>query len=336
MGRVKMEKQRKVKETTVLKWTAVGLSIVILLLVGVLTLLIREQAHGSDPPQTLSGTVQSGGETGECSRFGRDDSDTMVSDRDDPGTGAVTVPGAHDDETINVRTPDSGVETDMERENEPVTVAGIQENTDTGEAGIGSESGEDTSTEEPCAESDTGNGGVLKTEMTVSSGLTFADNPDGSCTVTGMGDCTDSYLIIPPVSPEGRIVRAIAARAFAGSDKLITVFIPATVTEIGTEAFSGCIRLAFLTVETGGIAFRTVDGVLFSLDMTRLLCYPPARQTDTLILPDSLMCIEDGALRGAVGLREIVYPGTAQDFSVLTIGRGNTVLLLADLIFEME
>lgn len=334
MGRGKMEKQRKVKETTVLKWTAAGLGIVILLLVGVLAFLIREQTHGSDPPQGLPGEARSDEGTGASSRDGHDGSGATAADPDDSATGAVTVPGAHDGETIGEPISDSGTETD--RENEPSTAVETKESTDTAAAGVETEAGEETSTEKPSIEPDIGGGGVLKTEMNVSSGLTFANNPDGSCTVTGMGDCTDSHLIIPPVSPDGHIVRAIAARAFSGNDRLITVFIPATVTEIGAEAFSGCIRLAFITAETGGTAYRTVNGVLFSLDMTRLLCYPPARQTDTLVLPDSLVCIEDGALRGAVGLREIVYHGTAEDFSGLSIGRGNNVLLLVDLIFRME
>ena len=178
--------------------------------------------------------------------------------------------------------------------------------------------------------------GVWQTESRVSAGLTFADNPDGTCTVTGLGDCTDSCLILPSVSPAGRVVSAIGARAFAGSDVPVTVYIPATVTDIGAEAFSGCSRLAFITAEAGQTAFRTVDGVLYSADMARLLCYPPARDAEILTLPGRLERIEDGALRGAAKLREIRYAGTAADFARLYIGSGNNVLSVVGVTFCAE
>ena len=170
----------------------------------------------------------------------------------------------------------------------------------------------------------------------MSVGLTFADNPDGTCTVTGLGDCTDACLILPPVSPGGRVVSAIGARAFAGRDIPDTVYIPATVTDIGAEAFSGCARLAFFTTEAGQTACRAVDGVLYSSDMTRLLCYPPARDAGTLILPGTLERIEDGAFRGTSALREIRFAGTAADFSCLYIGSGNNILSAVGVIFCAE
>ena len=170
----------------------------------------------------------------------------------------------------------------------------------------------------------------------MSVGLTFADNPDGTCTVTGLGDCTDACLILPPVSPGGRVVSAIGARAFAGSDIPVTVYIPATVTDIGAEAFSGCARLAFFTAEVGQTACRAVGGVLYSSDMTRLLCYPPARDAGTLILPGTLERIEDGAFRGTSALREIRFAGTAADFSRLYIGSGNNILSAVGVTFCAE
>ena len=79
-----------------------------------------------------------------------------------------------------------------------------------------------------------------------------------------------------------------------------------------------------------------VDGVLYSSDMTRLLCYPPARDAGTLILPGTLERIEDGAFRGASALREIRFAGTAADFSRLYIGSGNNILSAVGVTFCAE
>ena len=182
--------------------------------------------------------------------------------------GAYSPPTERSTEEIPV-TEGVGTETDTGAVTVPVAHAAGQSATDAPTAV------DPPPTSEPDTETDpetaTGQTGIWQTEIRVSVGLTFADNPDGTCTVTGLGDCTDACLILPPVSPGGRVVSAIGARAFAGSDIPVTVYIPATVTDIGAEAFSGCARLAFFTAEAGQTACRAVDGVLYSSDMTRLL-----------------------------------------------------------------
>ncbi len=131
------------------------------------------------------------------------------------------------------------------------------------------------------------------------------------------------------------MVSAIGARAFAGSDIPVTVYIPATVTDIGAEAFSGCARLAFFTTEAGQTACRAVDGVLYSSDMTRLLCYPPARDAGTLILPGTLERIEDGAFRGLLRCARYVLPELRQISHACTSG-GNNILSAVGVTFCAE
>ena len=75
---------------------------------------------------------------------------------------------------------------------------------------------------------------------TGSLGLTYSVNEDGTtCTVTGIGTCTDSEIIIPKKSPEGYRVTKIGNNAFADSSAT-SITIPDTVTEIGTRAFYNC------------------------------------------------------------------------------------------------
>lgn len=72
-----------------------------------------------------------------------------------------------------------------------------------------------------------------------SSGLEFDSNGDGTCYVIGMGDCNDTALVIPPVSPAGDTVIGIDSGAFLG-EGLTSVSFPAGIEEIGRRAFSNC------------------------------------------------------------------------------------------------
>ena len=43
-------------------------------------------------------------------------------------------------------------------------------------------------------------------EPKYSEGLKFTSNGDGTCSVSGIGTCTDTEIVIPPVSPMGDAV----------------------------------------------------------------------------------------------------------------------------------
>ena len=73
-------------------------------------------------------------------------------------------------------------------------------------------------------------------------GLEFDSNGDGTCYVVGVGDCTDTELVIPPVSPENDVVIGIDNSAFAG-EAITSVSFPNTLEEIGRRAFNGCASL---------------------------------------------------------------------------------------------
>ena len=75
-----------------------------------------------------------------------------------------------------------------------------------------------------------------------SAGLEFESNGDGTCIVLGMGECTDTELVIPPVSPENDKVVEIDGSAFAG-EAITSVSFPATLESIGRRAFNNCASL---------------------------------------------------------------------------------------------
>ncbi len=78
---------------------------------------------------------------------------------------------------------------------------------------------------------------------TVSTGLTYTSNGDGTCTVSGIGTCTDDCVTIPATNPNGDRVTAIGDGAFANCSNLKEVSVPAGVIAVGSVAFLGCTNL---------------------------------------------------------------------------------------------
>ena len=76
-----------------------------------------------------------------------------------------------------------------------------------------------------------------------STGLAWEQNGDGkTCTVTGIGTCTDSWVVIP-AEIEGYTVDAIGRGAFCGVAGIKEMTIPASVELIGHQAFDKCADL---------------------------------------------------------------------------------------------
>lgn len=78
--------------------------------------------------------------------------------------------------------------------------------------------------------------------------LEFTSNGDGTCFVSGIGDCTLEQIIIPQISPKGDKVTAIGDKAFFECFTLKKVTVPNTVTKIGSQAFRGCIYLTQIEI----------------------------------------------------------------------------------------
>ncbi len=85
-------------------------------------------------------------------------------------------------------------------------------------------------------------------EITYSEGLQFTSNGDGTCYVSGIGSCTDTEILIPPVSPVGDRVTGIGDSAFGGCGRLVSITVPEGVTYIGSVAFIVCTELTSVSL----------------------------------------------------------------------------------------
>lgn len=116
-----------------------------------------------------------------------------------------------------------------------------------------------------------------------SEGLEFVSNGDGTCYVSGIGSCTDTEIVIPPISPEGDTVIAIGVLgldtetnppvdyAFAECTTITSVKIPDTVMVIGDYAFGQCTALEQIelpkSVTTIGLGAFSLCSSLASIEI---------------------------------------------------------------------
>ena len=96
------------------------------------------------------------------------------------------------------------------------------------------------------------------TYIKTSTGLEFESNEDGTCALIGMGDCTDTDVIIPSRSPDGDLVTSIDNSAFSG-ESITSITIPVGVEEIGRNAFKNCDDLTNVYYEGTTAQWEEID-----------------------------------------------------------------------------
>jgi len=99
------------------------------------------------------------------------------------------------------------------------------------------------------------------------------------------------------------------------------------VTFLGAEVFYGCRNLAAIEVAPENSAFCSVDGVVFTKDMTALVAYPNGKASLHYEIPQGVVTIQEGAFGDSAYLASVTLPNSAT-----TIGKrafaycGNLIL----------
>ncbi len=171
------------------------------------------------------------------------------------------------------------------------------------------------------------------TETPAEPSLEYKSFGNGTCTVVGIGDIDDLYVVIPEKSPSGDVVTTIEAGAFKGNPDITVVQISSTVYSIGDMAFADCKSLVHIAVDEKNTHYSDVDGVLFDIDKTTLICYPSAKAATSLLLPDSITTIGNMALYGCDNLKMIKFEGSVEVWASIAIGEKNYGLYTASLVF---
>ena len=180
-----------------------------------------------------------------------------------------------------------------------------------------------------------GNTGSGNTEgSTTAHLLAYEINGDGvTCTVTGMGDCTDTKLVIP-TTIDGYTVTSIGEEAFLRCTGLTSITIPESVTSIGSSAFSGCTSLASITIPSSvtsigdsafyscmGLTSITIPASVTSIDSFAFAgCYKLVEVYD---LSEHLTITADSDDDGSLGYyAKVVHTSVAEESRVHTTQDG--------------
>ncbi len=159
--------------------------------------------------------------------------------------------------------------------------------------------------------------------------LRFTSNGDGTCVLSGLGDYTDSCVVIPQFSPLGDRVTAIAPMAFYRSEAITAIQLPSTIMTIGALAFADCPNLVYISVSKDNPYFCDIDGILYTADEATLLVYPAKRSGSEVAISAATVRIADMAFYRCAHLSLVRYSGTAEQWEKIRIGTKNYSLTAA-------
>ena len=141
-------------------------------------------------------------------------------------------------------------------------------------------------------------------------GFTYELLADGTASITG---CSLTGDVVIPDTVDGYTVTNLHRELFYGNSELTRVWVPATVTYFGddptdctfTYVFSYCYNLTSINVASDNPSFRSVDGVLYSKDMSVLYNYPCSRAGEIYHVPEGTEILDCTSFGRAFNLRHL-------------------------------
>jgi len=109
-------------------------------------------------------------------------------------------------------------------------------------------------------------------------------------------------------------VTGIRNFAFLSCKSVPSIEIPASVLNIGIQAFQSCSNLTALNVASDNSNYTSINGILYNKDITILVRFPEGKTS--VLIPNSVTSIGNCAFYSCTGLTSIVIPN-----SVISIGQ---------------
>ena len=134
-----------------------------------------------------------------------------------------------------------------------------------------------------------------------STGLKFRTK-DGICYLAGMGNCTDTEIVVPGVSPSGDIVTAVDGYAFFRAP-IKSIVLPGTIKEVGTFAF----------------ADSKLEEVKFSsgISVINAWSFSTCSSLRSITIPATVTTIEEGAFSNCCNLETIYFEGSEEEWELI-------------------
>lgn len=115
-----------------------------------------------------------------------------------------------------------------------------------------------------------------------------------------------------PVSLINNGIKVICKKAFEKT-AVEQIKMPATVSNIEEDAFYLTMRLQDITVDPANKDYRSIDGVLHSRDVKKLIKYPQGKSNGSYYLEDEVEKIEKKAFSYAYKLRSVTFAGNLRE-----------------------
>lgn len=167
-------------------------------------------------------------------------------------------------------------------------------------------------------------------KATPSKGLKFESNGDGTCAVVGIGECTDTDVVIPKKSPDGDRVTSIAKMAFSLCTDMTSLTLLGSVTSIGDGAFYGCTGLTSITISDsvtsiGDSAFSDCTGLTDimipdSITSIGMYAFTGCTGLTSVTIGNGVASIEEGAFWACTSLTDVYYTGSESEWAAIEIG----------------
>ncbi len=143
-------------------------------------------------------------------------------------------------------------------------------------------------------------------ESLTDQGFTYHLDDQGNAVVESCP--ADAEEIVIPAKLGGASVTELSAQAFSSMPACKKITLPSSLESIDeNNPFLYCEKLEEIAVDGECEGYTVSDGVLFSKDMTRLICYPQKKSGKSYTVPDGVLTIGIAALY-ATELEEIKLP----------------------------
>lgn len=100
----------------------------------------------------------------------------------------------------------------------------------------------------------------------------------------------------------------ISESMFSICASLTEIYIPASVMSIGSYAFAACDNLRAIHVDPANADYASLDGVVFSKDMTTLVLYPAGRPDESYSVPAGVTDLNPISIQGSEKLKHLILP----------------------------
>ncbi|MDE7365404.1 MAG: leucine-rich repeat domain-containing protein, partial [Ruminococcus sp.] len=152
----------------------------------------------------------------------------------------------------------------------------------------------------------------LDNETKESGDFSYSIDDDGNAHIESC--LSDEEEITVPDKIDGIKVTEIESEAFMkGTYKKITI--PASVEYISAEnPFAPCVQLTEIAVDKDNKNYCSVDGVIFTKDMKKLVCYPAEKSGTSYTIPDGVEKIGVASFY-ETKLKEVTLPDSLNEIS---------------------